>query len=509
MKQSKSEEFVFLPSRQLISVEEKVLFIIKKLKERGNQALFIGGSVRDAVLGIEPKDIDIEVYKISYNDLKDFLSAYGKVDLVGKSFGVIRFRPKLGEDLYGDQYEFSIPRRENKIGIGHKSFEVIVDPGMTIKDAGVRRDFTINSISYDIIENKIYDYFGGLEDLKNGIIKHTSDQFGEDPLRILRAMQFQARFGFNIHSDTLKVCRQLLQVKHEFDSLPKERLFVEFCKWAEKGERHDLIFSFMRDTGLIEYYPELKLLKETPQDKIWHPEGDVEIHTTMCLADMDKIIAREKITGTEKLILVLSILLHDIAKPPTTKEEMKKGRMAITSNGHEAMGGEMCKDILSRLGFHEELIIPISNLIANHLAGVSISSIKARSGKMRAVKRLSRRLAPATIHQLLYVMEADQNGRGKKKWWEKLLNMVGVEFRKVGPGSKEISELAKELKIQKEPYQYLLMGRHLIEAGLKPSPKFREILGKASEAQESGVFSDLDGAKHWLINHLQEIETTK
>lgn len=470
----------------LIVVEKTIFNIISKLDKRGHKALLVGGCVRDAYLGIEPKDIDIEVYKISYNDLQVFLSALGKCDLVGKSFGVIKFHP-TGSEMH---YDFSVPRKESKIGIGHKSFEVTFDEDMTIEEAAQRRDITINALAYDPIENKIYDFFGGLEDLRRGTIRHTSEQFKEDSLRVLRVMQFSARFGFSIHPDTIEIIREILATG-DYESLPKERLFEEFRKWAEKGVRHDFIFDFMRETNLIDFYPELKIMRQTEQDKLWHPEGNVETHTKMCLAEMDKIIARENITGTEKLILVMSILLHDVAKNATTETQMKNGRMTITSHGHEALGGEMSKTILANLGFHEELITPISNLIANHLSGVSISCIDNRKGKLKAVKRLSRRLAPATIQQLLLVMEADHNGRGG-------------DVYKDAPGSLEIAELAKELNVEKKPYEYILMGRHLIEAGLKPSLQFGEILRKSYEAQESGEFSDLGGARQWLQNNLQQ-----
>lgn len=472
------------PDEQLIIVEPSVYAIMKELSGKGHQALIIGGAVRDALLGIEPKDIDVEVYKISYSDLSDFLAKFGKVDLVGKTFGVIKFHPR-GSEM---SYDFSVPRKENKIGIGHTSFAVTFDENTTIADAGERRDFTFNAIGYDPIENKIYDYFGGLKDLGNKVIRHTSKAFSEDPLRILRAMQFQARFDFTIHPDTIALIREMLKT-NDFNDLSKERIYEEWMKWAAKGVRHDYIFKFLRDTTLIDYYPELKLLKETPQDKIYHPEGDVEIHTEMTLREMDELLIRDNIVGEEKAILVMSILLHDIAKPQCTKEEMKRERMTITSHGHEAMGGSMCLDFLPRLGFPESFYLPVANLVANHLAGVSIASIPSRSGKLKAVKKLSRRLYPATIRQLLYVMDADNYGRGTE--------------RKEATGKAELLELSAEADVQTKAYQPILMGRHLIELGLKPSPQFREILAKGFEAQENGEFSDVEGGKVWLKDYLK------
>ncbi len=471
--------------KQLISVEPIMIGVLSGLDKNGHQALIVGGAVRDAIQGFVPKDIDIEVYNITYADLSSYLSKYGKVNLVGKNFGVVKFKP-TGGDM---EYDFSVPRKENKIGLGHKSFEVTFDESMTIKEAALRRDFTFNALAYDPITNEVYDYFGGVKDLENKIIRHTSDKFQEDALRILRAMQFQARFGFTIAPETIEEIRGMLTTK-EFADLPKERIFEEWRKWAEKGVRHDLIFEFLRDTTLIDYYPELKLLKETPQDKIWHPEGDVEIHTTLCLKRMDEIIKEQDIHGDEKTILVMSVLFHDIAKPQTTEELFKNGRMSITSHGHEALGGEMVKEILPKMGFYEELVTPISNLVANHLAGVSISLISAQSGKVKSVKKLSKRLFPATIQQLLYVMDADSNGRGGYAWKEPT-------------GAKEMSEIAKDLKVTEKPYEYVLMGRHLIAAGLKPSPEFGEILRQGQEAQENGEFSTVEEGKRWLSDYLQ------
>lgn len=475
-------------SHQLISIEPSITDVFNVLNNSGHQCFIVGGAVRDAILGIQPKDIDIEVYNISYNELNDILSKYGTVNLIGKNFGIIKFNPYGGESL---EYDFSIPRKENKIGIGHKGFEVSFDVDMGIKDAALRRDFSFNALAYDPIENIVYDYFGGIEDIKNKIIRHTSDKFSEDYLRILRAMQFQARFDFTIHTDTIEMMREMLVLSDEYSQLPKERIYEEFKKWAEKGIRHDLIFQFMRDTGLIKYYPILESLKETPQDEIYHPEGDVEVHSTLCLRHMDKIIERDNITGDEKIILIISILLHDIGKNGTTEHKMKRGRLTITSEGHEALGGKMSLEFLASLGFHESLIIPISNLVTNHLSGVNISMITAHSGKVKAVKKLSRRLFPATIHQLLYVMDADSNGRG---WAE----------YKEPTGAKDISEIAKEIKVTDNQYEYILKGRHLIEAGLKPSLKFGEILRASNEAQENGEFSDIEGAKMWLGEYLKK-----
>lgn len=472
----------------LITLEPSIYEILFHLEDLGFKSYIVGGAVRDAKLGLKPKDIDVEVYGVNYEDLMTVLSNYGKVDLVGKKFGVIVFTPFEAEM----KYDFSVPRIENKIGTGHKGFDITLNSNLTIKEAAIRRDISINALAYDPIADQIYDYFGGLEDLKNKVIRHTSDKFTEDYLRILRVFQIQARFDFTIHPDTIALIRKmLLDNPNEFRELAVERVGEEWIKWAKNGIRHDLIFNFMRNTGLIDFYPELKALKETPQDPVWHGEGNTEIHTQMCLEEIDRIITENNITGIDKIILVVSTLTHDIGKPNTTAHEMKNGRMAITSNGHEALGGKMVIEFLSSLGFNQELITPISNLVSNHLAGVNISAITSHSSQVKAVKKLSRRLHPATINQLLFLTEADSKGRLPKK---------------EPSGVKIIAEIAKDLDVTTKQYQYILMGRHLIEwYNLKPSPEFRTILDKANEAQENGFFNDLDSGKNWLNNNIESI----
>lgn len=461
--------------------------LLTELNKLGHTTLLIGGCVRDAYLGIKPKDIDIEVYGINYEKLEQFLSAYGRVDIVGKTFGVIVFTHYESSM----RYDFSIPRKENKLGVGHTGFDITLDANLSVKEAAERRDFTFNALAYDPMTDELHDYYGGIGDLENKIIRHTSDKFEDDFLRIIRAMQFQCRFDFDIHYTTLYKIQKMLSYKdshietNEFNLLSKERVFEEWMKWAEKGINHSRIFKFMRDTHLINYYPELKALKETPQDEIWHPEGDVEIHTTLCLKKIDRIVKENNITGREKAILVLAVLFHDIAKPPTTERKEKRGRMCITSEGHEEMGGVMTKDILSRMGFHAEIIEPICALITNHLAGVHLSSIAVSKGKVKFVKKLSRKLHPATIQQLLYVMDADTNGRG------------GTEHKEPS-GAKEMAEIANQVHVTTKQYEYILMGRHLIEAGMKPSPEFGLILKASYEAQENGEFNNIDDAKLWL-----------
>ncbi len=194
----------------------------------GFRALVVGGAVRDALLGVDAKDVDIEVYGIGYDRLAEMLSSHGRIDLVGKSFGVINFTAPEGETCH-----FSVPRRDSKIGLGHRDFLSGFE-NITPREAASRRDFTINAISFDPIAGEVLDFFNGREDLQNRILRATSAAFSEDPLRVLRGMQFACRFDLTLDPATAAMCRS---IAGEYSTLPKERVADEFMKWATKAVR--------------------------------------------------------------------------------------------------------------------------------------------------------------------------------------------------------------------------------------------------------------------------------
>lgn len=208
-----------VPVQQVIidinkEILDTVTHVLEFLNNNGFNPVIVGGAVRDAIVGDKPKDIDIEVYGITVENLESILSNYGKVDAVGKSFGVLKFIPydangKLVE--LEEPFDFSVPRRENKVGLGYKGFEIELSDDISIEEAATRRDFTWNSMGYNPITNTLYDYYGGINDLAEGIIRHTSPKFAEDPLRILRAMQFQARKGHVIAPETYELMNNIVK----------------------------------------------------------------------------------------------------------------------------------------------------------------------------------------------------------------------------------------------------------------------------------------------------------
>src|SRR5579872_1501224 len=165
--------------------------IVRELHAAGYRAVVVGGAVRDALLGGKPKDFDIEVYGVDYDQLAGILARHGRVDLVGKSFGVVKLVSR--ENQAGHEYDFGVPRRDSKLGLGHRDFQTTFDPGISPREAASRRDFTINAMAYDPVTEELLDFFGGADDLKNRVLRATSEAFAEDPLRVLRGMQFACR----------------------------------------------------------------------------------------------------------------------------------------------------------------------------------------------------------------------------------------------------------------------------------------------------------------------------
>jgi tRNA nucleotidyltransferase/poly(A) polymerase len=223
--------------------------ISKEIKTLKGKAFFVGGFVRDSFLGLSSKDIDIEVFGIEKNTLLDILNRFGKTELVGESFEVFKF------SCMGEEVDFSLPRREKKTGVGHKGFTTIADPFMSPEEAASRRDFTINALMMAVDSKEVLDFFGGLNDIQSKTLKHTSPAFAEDPLRVLRAMQFAARFGFDLHPETIELCKSL---KPEFRTLSKERLWIEFEKLFSKGKFLSKGIKALLDTEWFECFASLK-----------------------------------------------------------------------------------------------------------------------------------------------------------------------------------------------------------------------------------------------------------
>ncbi|HAV63808.1 MAG TPA: polynucleotide adenylyltransferase [Verrucomicrobiales bacterium] len=438
------------------------------------RAYLVGGCVRDALLGMPNKDFDLEVFGVSFEALQEALRPHGRVDLVGRAFGVVKFR-----SANGDQWDFSIPRRDSKTGVGHTGFAVTFDPDITPQEAARRRDFTINAILYDPRRDEHLDFFGGRDDLRNRVLRHTGPAFTEDPLRVLRGMQFASRMELQPARETVELCRS---ISSTFGELPRERVGDEWLKWAAKSRRPSIGLQFLRDCDWLKHFPELAALDGTPQDPEWHPEGDVFIHTCHCcdaLATLDGWLAADDET---KCALMLAVLTHDLAKPQTTHEAERDGRLRIVSPGHEEQSGPLAEAFLSRINAPKAIRERVVPLVTNHLAHLQTQSD-------RSVRRLANRLRPATIDELCLVMTADQFGRPPKP-------------REVHAGVRDLLKRAEALRLQDQAPRPILLGRHLIGRGMKPGKEFGRLLAAGFEAQLEGAFHDVAGAERWLDEQL-------
>lgn len=433
-----------------------------RMMDPAKDVLIVGGFVRDSLLGVENKDVDIEVYGMDIDSIKFALLANGfKVNSVGKAFGVL----KIDNDI-----DVSVPRRENKVGVGHKGFDVIPDPSMSVEDAASRRDFTINSMAMRL-DGEIIDPFGGKTDLTVRCLRHTSNAFVEDPLRVMRAMQFASRFTMEIHPETEQLCRQMATQKND---LPKERIWEEWKKWALKGVDPSWGLKTLLQAGWLDQ--EVAALNNVPQDKEWHPEGDVFIHTCYVVDAAANIADREQLEDHDRLVLMFAALCHDFGKPETTAKIDGRWR----ARGHCEAGVEPARRFLERIGAPAAVILEVLPLISDHLvhAGVKDPSDKA-------IRRLANRIAPASIEALGRVVEADHSGRPPLAVGNPLSVWV---------------EKAASLNVCDSKPEAILKGRHLIEMGVQPGKQMGGILKKAFEAQLDGVFDNLEGARMWCEN---------
>lgn len=460
-----------------MKLPENLLAALHAVRTVGRPRL-VGGCVRDWLLGIEPKDFDVEVPGVTFETLQRALAPFGHTDVIGRSFGVIKLR------FDSTEYDFSLPRRESKTGAGHRGFQVDPEPELSDAEAAARRDFTVNAIAYDPFSGQLIDPHHGKEDLRKGILRHTSAAFVEDPLRVLRAFQLAARFRFSLAPETAALCRS---IKSAYRELPVERVWTEWAKWAEKSAEPSRGLAVLEQTEWIEHFPEIAALRGVPQEPEWHPEGDVFVHTQHCCDALVHQSAWPDAPPAKRQQWMLGILTHDFGKPSTTERSERHGTLRWTSPGHEAAGGPIAESFLRRIGAPLELVASVVPLVLHHL----IHHHGGGEFSDASLRRLARKLAPATIEDLAVIMRADHDGRPPRRSEETLAQIETLQIR------------AQELALASAAPRPLLLGRHLMALGLKPGPRFKPILDAAFEAQLEGAFSDESSGLGWLKNYLQ------
>lgn len=421
--------------------------IADKVRAAGGNTYYVGGFVRDRLLGIDNKDVDIEVHGISPEQLMEILRECGSPLSFGESFGIY--------SLQGESIDIAMPRRERKSGRGHRDFEVDVDPFLGTYEAAKRRDFTINALMEDVLSGEITDHFGGREDLRSGVIRHIDDEtFIEDPLRVLRGAQFAARFGFMIAPETMELCRSI-----DLSDLTRERVAEEMKKALLKADKPSVFFEVLREMDQLSiWFPELEALIGVEQDPVFHPEGDVWTHTMEVLDRAADFRGK----ASDPFAFMLLALTHDMGKAVTT--EVIKGR--IHAYEHEIKGVPIAETFVSRLTGERAVIDYVVNMVPLHMrpnvAAYNKPSLKSTNRMFDAA------CAP---EDLIYFASSDKP-------------VFSGSDRFSGDSEFLFERLEAYKDTMAKPY---VMGRDLIEAGLEPGEYFSELLEYAHKLRLAGI----------------------
>lgn len=420
------------------------------VSEAGGRTFYVGGYVRDKILGKENKDIDIEIHGITPKTLEEILDQVGERLEMGASFGVFGLR---GYDL-----DIAMPRKEEAIGRGHKDFAVFVDPFLGTKKAAMRRDFTMNAMMEDVLTGELVDHFGGVDDIKKGVIRHVNTKtFVEDPLRVLRAAQFAARFQFVVAKETVELSKTM-----DLNYLACERIYAELEKALLKAKRPSIFFEEMRKMSqLTVWFKEIKQLIGVKQSPEHHPEGDVWNHTMMVIDEAAKL----KNGASNPVAFMFTAICHDFGKIVTTEEIDGK----IHALGHEIEGLGLVEKFLKRITNEVKLRKYVLNMVELHMRPNMMASQKSKIKSTNKMFDLS--LDP---EGLVLFSIADHMGRTGKTRDEKAEVFLN-------------ERLAIFHETMEKPY---VMGSDLVKAGLKPSPKFHEILEYAHKLRLARVNKD-------------------
>jgi len=443
-------------SDPLLTVSE----IARAVRARSGRALVVGGWVRDRVLGIDSKDIDIEVFGIPAAELPAFLAPFGRVEPIGQSFPVY----KIGT------IDIGLPRRESKAGRGHKGFVVEGDPSMSVEDAARRRDFTINAIAWDPLTDEFLDPFRGRDDLRRRLLRAVDpDTFGDDSLRVLRAVQFAARFELTLEAGTAALCRAI-----KLDDLPSERIWGEIEKLLLRARHPSIGFALALDLGVIDQlFPEMQALVGCQQEPEWHPEGDVWVHTLMVIDEARQRI--DDLDRADRLIVMLGAVTHDFGKPATTA--LIDGR--IRSLNHEEEGVAPSAAFLDRLNIHSidgrDVRAQVLGLVAHHLKPGMLYKVRHELTD-GAFRRLAQK---ANLELLARVAKSDCLGRTGT------FDCTAMDW---------FLEKARELGVDRSPPKPLLLGRHLLELGMTPGPEIGALLKRVYEKQLDGEITSTEEA---------------
>lgn len=431
-------------------VTSKAEEIAERVHALGGSAYYVGGYVRDRLLGRDSKDIDIEIHGITEDALIELLSDMGETASFGRSFGI--------HTLRGTGIDIALPRTERSTGQGHRQFDVSVDPFIGTEAASSRRDFTINALMQDVLTGEILDYHGGREDLEKGIIRHVSDaSFADDPLRVLRAASFASRLGFAIAEETASLCRSI-----DISQLSSERIEEELAKALLGSDSPSVFFEELRRMDQLSFwFPELEALIDLPQDPLYHPEGDVWVHT---MEVIDRAAALRDKTD-EPLSFMLLCLCHDFGKAVTT--ELIKGRYHAYQ--HEVKGIPVIESFLRRIVKEKSIRRYVTGMVPLHMrpnvAAFSKPSVKSTNRLFYEA---------ASPGDLVYFAICDKP-------------VLAGEEKFTGDSDFLWERLSVFEATMAKPH---ITGKDLIEAGISPGEELGRLLDYALKLRLAGIDKD-------------------
>jgi tRNA nucleotidyltransferase (CCA-adding enzyme) len=448
--------------------------LMEAIRAAGGRPYVVGGVVRDALFGlqVEEKEYDVEVFGLATEPLASALSRLGHVDAVGQSFRVLKV---TGLEGVAGAVDVSLPRRDSKVGPGHRGIATEGDPHLSVEEAARRRDFTMNALLWDPDTAELLDPWGGRRDIEGRLLRAVDARtFGEDPLRALRAVQLAARFELEVEPATAELCAAM-----PLQELPAERVFGEIEKLLLRAGRPSRGFALIKEWGMLPAVaPELVPLKTTPQDPSWHPEGDVWTHTLQVLDEA--AIHVTDLTGDRPraLAVMLGALCHDLGKPATTTHD-EDGR--TRSLGHEEAGLPPTTALLDRWNVHTLLGYDVRAqtlaLVAHHLKPGQLYDSRERVSD-GAIRRLARKVEPSLLYR---VARADCLGRRPGSF-----EPVAMEW---------FLERVRQLDVAERPPEPLLRGRDVLALGVRPGPEVGRVIRAVYERQLDGAVTTLEEAR--------------
>ncbi len=363
---------------------------VEAVLERG-RIYEVGGAVRDRLLYHRPSayDRDYVVTGIEYDDLSRILRRHGQVNLVGRSFGVIKFTQPI--DGKPHTFDITLPRTEHSTGAGHRDFEVTYDASLSIEADLVRRDFTVNAMAYELGDDVLIDPLDGQADLRNKTLRMVyPESFRDDPLRMMRAIQFAARFDFTIEPQTFAAMQEQAPL---ITTVSAERIADEFRKLMERAEKPSIGLRLMERSGLLEQVlPELEACVGVDQPGPFHAY-DVFEHT---LKAIDACPMEFRVR--------MAALFHDINKPQSKRLVDRDGEPGATFYGHEVQGARTARRVMERLRFSRELTRQVVTLVERHMFTTDVTP--------KGMRRLVRRVGVPLIFDLLDLRRADVAAQG-------------------------------------------------------------------------------------------------